>query len=65
MSTLRAGVELYALQTERHLLLEELKQQKATINKQQNEWLKLQNKHPTLLKVSRDEDGNIILSDDI
>jgi DNA-binding NtrC family response regulator len=64
LSALRAGVELYQLQAERRQLLDELQQQKNIIARQQNEWQRLQKKHPTLLEVLRDEDGSILLIDD-
>ncbi len=65
ISALSAGVELYALQAECRTLLAELKQQKLTIARQQHEWLELQKKHPELLKVKRDDDGHIILFDEL
>lgn len=64
LSTLRAGIELYQLQAERRQLLDELQRQKNIITQQQNEWRQLQKKHPVLLEVLRDEDGNILLSEE-
>lgn len=64
LSALRAGVELYQLQSERRQLLDELQQQKNIIARHQNEWQQLHKKHPALLEVLRDEDGNILLEED-
>jgi two-component system probable response regulator PhcQ len=64
LSTLRSAVELYQLQNERRQLLDELQQQKNIISRHKNEWQRLQIKHPTLLEVIRDEDGNILLGEE-
>lgn len=64
LSTLRSAVELYQLQNERRLLLDELQRQKSIITRHQTEWQRLQKKHPTLLEVIRDEDGNILLGEE-
>lgn len=61
LSALRSAVELYQLQSERRQLLDELQRQKNIIARHQNEWQQLQKKHPALLEVLRDEDGNILL----
>lgn len=64
LSTLRSAVELYQLQNERRQLLDELQRQKSIITRHKNEWQRLQRKHPTLLEVIRDEDGNILLGEE-
>lgn len=64
LSALRSAAELYQLQSERRQLLDELQRQKNIIARHQNEWQQIQKKHPALLEVLRDEDGNILLDDE-
>lgn len=64
LNAVRSAVSLYQLHEERRQLLEQLKQQKDLVARQQENLLALQRKHPQLLEVTRDADGAIWLNDE-
>ncbi|MGQ7814831.1 response regulator [Metapseudomonas furukawaii] len=63
-SALQAAVDLYRLRTENRRLLEQLRGQQHTLDRQRQELLRLEAQHPGLTRVRRDPDGAVLLEGD-
>lgn len=60
-SALHAAVDLYQLRDENLRLLEQVRDQQDTLERQRRELLRLETEHPGLTRVSRDADGAVLL----
>ncbi|AOE86378.1 response regulator [Pseudomonas sp. TCU-HL1] len=60
-SALQAAVDLFQLRDENRRLLEQVRGQQDTLDRQRRELLRLETKHPGLTRVRRDTDGAVLL----
>ncbi|MGF6693186.1 DNA-binding NtrC family response regulator [Metapseudomonas resinovorans] len=60
-SALQAAVDLYQLRDENRRLLDQVRGQQNTLDRQRRELLRLEIEHPGLTRVRRDADGAVLL----
>ncbi|WP_044870288.1 response regulator [Pseudomonas sp. LFM046] len=60
-TALQAAVDLYLLRDENRRLLEQVRGQQHTLDRQRRELLRLEAEHPGLTRVRRDHDGAVLL----
>ena len=62
-TALRSAIDMYLLRDENQRLVAQVRQQQSAIDRQQQELLRLETEHPGLTRVSRDDDGAVLLDD--
>ncbi|WP_271408335.1 response regulator [Pseudomonas sp. Q1-7] len=60
-NALQSAIDLYQLREENHRLLEQVRGQQGTLERQRRELLRLEAEHPGLTRVRRDADGAVLL----
>ena len=62
-AALRSAIDLFMLRVENERLVKQVREQQSTLDRQQQELLRLEREHPGLTRVKRDDDGAIVLDE--
>jgi DNA-binding NtrC family response regulator len=62
-AALRAAIDLYMLRVENQRLIDQVRKQQSTLDRQQQELLRLEQENPGLTRVIRDADGAVLIDD--
>jgi DNA-binding NtrC family response regulator len=62
-TAVRGAIDMYQLREENQRLLVQVRQQRSAIERHQQELLRLEAEHPGLTRVTRDDDGAVLLED--
>lgn len=62
-TVLKSAIDMYLLRYENQRLLLQVRQQQSAIERQQQELMRLEAEHPGLTRVTRDDDGAVLLED--
>lgn len=64
-AAMRSAVDLYQVTIENRHLLEQIKRQNSLLRQREEELLRLEQANPGITRVRRDEDGSIVIDDEL